>query len=800
MKKRKGIFRVVLLVSSISLLPGWLNAQEDESIEEVIITGSRIVRSGTDTPTPVSILDSESLKISANTTVADTLFQLPQTGIPGASQTNSNFTVFASGLSTVDLRNLDEKRTLVLVNGRRHVGGDSENPSAVDLNAIPSSFIDRIEVMTGGASAVYGSEAMAGVINIIMKENFEGVELSVQSGSSDNGDGENDTFSLTAGSSFSNDRGNVMIHMGYNSLKDIESKDRTLSKTDNRLGDFAAFSTFSPKGSVLIDGDQFTQYTDGTWGKPFVRSEDGFNRAAFRKIQLPLEQKSVATVFNYKLSESIGLFAEASYNGTKSFRNLEPTITGLNISVGDVPLVLPGDNPFIPQGIVDLYAGQGITLPNADESIIFLKRFLELGPRTGEPERDSTRVLLGFDGTFAKSWSWETYYQWGRSKSTHIGSGDFNTFFFQQGLDVEVDPANVGAYRCKNSLARSLGCVPIDIFGEGSISQAAVDYVAVPRISESEIQQQVASFVVSGNLMDLPAGALGVAGGIEWRKEQLDVRIDALASAGLSSSNASAPVSGSFDVMETFMELSIPLLSNAPLVEYLGVDAAYRFSDYSTVGNVETWKLGSQWSPNKELTIRATTSEATRAPNVAELFDPGSETFERFIDPCTNGGVGGKGNTQANCASEGVNPGFDPGINGGSAGGLQSGNPLLQEETAKSWTLGFVYTPDWLENASLTVDYYDINIEDAIELIEPQIKLNECYASASFPNDPLCNGIERLVTIGNIINRLDFGTENIGELRTAGVDTEFNYRWDLANIGQLHLIWWPRTPRSGKRS
>ena len=402
MKKRKGIFRVVLLVSSISLLPGWLNAQEDESIEEVIITGSRIVRSGTDTPTPVSILDSESLKISANTTVADTLFQLPQTGIPGASQTNSNFTVFASGLSTVDLRNLDEKRTLVLVNGRRHVGGDSENPSAVDLNAIPSSFIDRIEVMTGGASAVYGSEAMAGVINIIMKENFEGVELSVQSGSSDNGDGENDTFSLTAGSSFSNDRGNVMIHMGYNSLKDIESKDRTLSKTDNRLGDFAAFSTFSPKGSVLIDGDQFTQYTDGTWGKPFVRSEDGFNRAAFRKIQLPLEQKSVATVFNYKLSESIGLFAEASYNGTKSFRNLEPTITGLNISVGDVPLVLPGDNPFIPQGIVDLYAGQGITLPNADESIIFLKRFLELGPRTGEPERDSTRVLLGFDGTFAK--------------------------------------------------------------------------------------------------------------------------------------------------------------------------------------------------------------------------------------------------------------------------------------------------------------------------------------------------------------------------------------------------------------
>ncbi len=782
MKTKKALAHAISIAMSgaaFATLPAVVGAQTDEdTLEEVVVTGSRIAQSGLESVAPVTMLNNEALQISANNSIADTLFDLPSAGVPEVSQTNSNFTVFSQGVATIDLRNLGEERTLVLVNGRRHVGGAIFSPSVVDLNSIPNGFVDRIEIVTGGASAIYGSEAMSGVVNIITKDRIDGVEVSLRSGVSDENDGEDSTISITGGTSFANDRGNVMFHLGYQDLKEIKSSDRTLAASDNDLGDFRSFSSFAPQGSVIAQGGRtITQAADGSWTKDFVSAEDGFNRAAFRRIQIPLERQDAALNLSYDINDSLSVFLESSYTETESVSNLEPSITGLFITVGDDPLVLPSDNPFIPQEILDTWLDAGEAVP---ANLNFLKRFLEVGPRKNDAERETTRIALGLEGEI-NEWTWEAYYQWGNTDTSITATGDFNTLRFQQGLIVEADPDNPGGFRCVDADARSQGCVPIDVFGTGSISQEAVDFVAVPARSGAEIEQQVAAFNIAGNIADLPAGPMGLAVGAEWREEEFEQTTDPLAAAGLSSANTSPPIEGDFDVWEVYAEVKVPLMAGAPGVEYLGLDAAIRFADYSTVGEVDQWKIGGTYSPHPDVRFRAVQAQSVRAPNLSELFDPGSETFRNFTDPCTNGGVGRAGNTQANCASVGALPGFDPGVNGSSAGGFQSGNPDLIEETSDTFTFGIVYTPSWLEGSSITIDYFDIEIEDAIELIDPQVKLNQCYAAGDFPNNQFCDGIFRDPSVGNIIRRLDFGLENIGQLNTSGIDVEFNYLTDVRN-------------------
>ena len=761
-------------LGTAALLPAVANAQDEQLIEEVVITGSRIARTGTDTPTPMTAVDSEALKVQNNVNLGETLLRLPQTGIPGSNNNNSNFQSNATGLTTVDLRNLGPQRTLILVNGRRHVGGDSENPSAVDLNSIPQAFVERIEVITGGASAVYGSDAMAGVINIITKTDFEGLEVNMRHGQSDESDGDNDQLDITFGAQFDEGRGYALANFSYTETDEIFARDRGISdqcldgdgKRDNQC-----YSSFAPQGSVFSPlGRLLTQFDDGSWGKPFVGSEDGFDRTTdSRLLQVPLEQRSFAFNARYALNDYVNVFGEASYIETESKSNLEPSITGLFISVGSEDLVLPGDNPFIPQGIIDEFAAEGVNLPDADYDVTFLKRFKELGPRIQEPTRETARYVFGLDGD-VDNWHWEAYYQYGSNDQTQKSEGDFNTFFFQQGLNVESDGA--GGYQCKDALARSLGCAPIDLFGLGSISEEALNFVRATAVNTQKIEQEVAAFTLSGSAFELPGGAIGMAGGVEWREESLDIRTDALRRAGLSSSNQQSPVSGSYDVTEAFVEVS------APVLESVVVDAAFRWADYSTVGSVSSWKFGGSWDI-ADFRLRATLSEANRAPNVAELFDPGSQTFESFADPCSGGGAAGT--VRTNCASQGVPIGWDPGPNGQSAGGTQAGNPNLTEESADTWTAGIVYTPSWLDNASLTLDWWDIEIEDAIELIDPQIKLNNCYSAGNFPNNEFCSGITRAgQNINYVIKELNFGLENIGVLETAGMDIEFNYAMDTS--------------------
>ncbi len=721
-------------------------------------------------------IDPEALKIDNSVNLGETLLRLPQTGgVDGTTNNTSAFTVNAVGLTTIDLRNLGPQRTLILVNGRRHVGGDSENPSAVDLNSIPQAFVERIEVITGGASAVYGSDAMAGVINIITKDDFEGLELNMRHGESSDSDGDNDQVDITFGTNFNDGRGHVMANFGYSSTDEIFARDRGISDhclDDNGKRDNQCFSSFAPQGSVLSPlGQQLTQYDDGSWGKPFVSAEDGFDRTGgYRLLQVPLEQKSFAFSASYDINDKLSVFGEGSWIDTESRSQLEPIFSGLFITVGSEDLIMPGDNPFIPQGIVDAFAAEGVSLPDEEVDVLFLKRLAELGPRVTEPSRETARFVVGLDGKINDDWEWEVYYQYGQNEQIQKNENDFNTFFFQQALQAELDPDNPGSFRCKDALARSLGCAPIDIFGLGSISPEAIDFVEATAINSQNIEQEVAAFSFTGYPYELAGGSLGVAGGLEWREESLDTRFDALRQSGLSSSNATQPVKGSYNVVEGFIEAS------APIFESVTIDGALRLADYSTVGQTRSWKIGGSWEI-WDLRFRGTLSEANRAPNVAELFDPGSETFESFVDPCTDGGA--PGTTRTNCASQGIPLGWDPGVNGQSAGGFQAGNPNLGEETANTWTIGAIYIPSWVDNMSITLDWWDIEIEDAIELIDPQVKLNNCYSASNFPDNSFCSGITRGgQNINYVIRRLDFGLENIGLFETSGLDIEFNYALD----------------------
>lgn len=773
-KSRMATAITIALASSAVLAMAPSQALAEDSMEEVVITGSRIARSGTETPTPMTTLDAESLKISADTSIAKSLLDLPQTGnIAGFNNNNSNFEPHSTGIATVDLRNLDPKRTLVLVNGRRHVGGNADDPSAVDINSIPSSFVERVEVITGGASAVYGSDAMAGVINIITKQDFEGLELRGQYGQTSESDGEGSQLDLTWGSKFGGERGHALFNLAYNDQKEITSADRGI--TDECLDgdgerDDQCFSILSAQTTVIPPAGPPITEGDGSWTKIFNGAEDGFDRAADRRLQVPLKTLSLAFNGKFQFNDKLGMFGEFSYLESEAKSTVEPIVM-----VPDFTLLF-GDNPFIPQGVIDTYTDQGVPLPDPGAVVVALRRTTELGPRINEPERETGRLVLGLDGKINEDWGWEAYYQYGKNKQSQKWSGGlYSISRFNDGLSVEADPDNPGSYRCSDADARANGCVPIDIFGAGSISDGAVDYVGVVSTGEQEIEQHVLAATFTGQAFELPAGKVGIAAGLEYREDKLDTDYDQARKDGDVIASLGVPVNGEYDVTEGFLEV------NVPVTEALFVDGAFRYSDYSTVGGLTSWKLGAQWQV-ADVRLRTTFSEANRAPNLFELNNPGEVGFPTFVDPCTDQGINGAGATQENCVAAGIPADWLPGPSGGSSIGVESGNPELKEETAETFSIGAVYQPGWWEGSSLTVDYWDIEIEDAVELIDAQVKLNGCYASTDFPETPFCSGIERADSSQNfVVNNLDTELQNIGKLETSGVDIAFAYLLDASS-------------------
>ncbi|MFM2044870.1 MAG: hypothetical protein RLY86_3446 [Pseudomonadota bacterium] len=756
---------------------------ETQQLEEIVVTGSRIQRPNLTAPTPVQVINEELIQLKGTTNAADLINELPAAGVPGVSATNSNFFVSATGLNLVDLRNLGTDRTLVLVNGRRHVGGQ-EGSTSVDLNSIPADFIERVEVVTGGASAVYGSEAIAGVVNIILKRNFEGVTVAGQAGITGEGDGENYNLSSTIGANFEGDRGNVILNVTYDKTEEVASADRDISATD-AFYDPATFvnrnalSSFGSAGRFILGGSSYNP--DGTL---FNTAQNGYNRNQDRLITVPIERNLLSGIVNYEVFEGIDFFVEGTYARTETRSQSEPIAFGNNTAVGtavDAPVLsIPTTNPFIPAALRAL-------IPAGTTEFSFARRFDELGLRRADITRQTYRIATGLEGELENGWNWEAYYQYGTVTQDQVSTGVFNTARMQEALNAEVGPG--GAVQCASPLARAQGCVPINIFGAGAAAQDALSYITANSTFDSTVRQNTAGAFLSGDVFELPAGAVGFAAGAEYRKEESEFRPDALSIAGISSGNASAPSQGDYDVWEVYGETSVPILAGLDFVDYLGVDAAVRYADYSTVGSVWSYKAGAEYAPVSDLRLRATYARAVRAPNIGELFQPAQQTFSSVTDPCADDRrVTADATTQANClATPGVGDairagGFQPTqLDLSSIPGFNAGNLNLQEEKADTLTVGAVWTPSFLDGFALTIDYWDIEINDAIQGFDRQTAVDQCVGQSQYPNNPFCALITRNPTTG-LITGLDLRVDNVAVQTASGIDLEANYDLELADL------------------
>jgi iron complex outermembrane recepter protein len=780
--------------------------QQQQELERAVVTGTRIVSPGAESASPQQTITAREIQETGAVNIQSVLLNNPTVGTPLLSRTNSNFLTAGSGVSTIDLRDLGTDRTLVLVNGRRFVSGVPGN-FAVDLNTIPTQFIERVDILTGGQSAVYGSDAIAGVVNIIYRRNFTGLAVDAQYGKSFEGDDDQRSGSLTFGTS--GDRGHLMGHLGVSRQGAVYSRDRDISRVDQiseiyftgEPGDAfnmrrPFFSSFAPQGRFFYGGGNRTFDAQGNL-IPFNTNgvgpegvgATGFNRSAFRTIAVPTDRNLFAATGEYEWTNKHSAYFEGTYARTKTTSELEPfpldsadiyPATGGVIPAQFMVNGVLQNNPMIPASLFALLSDR-----NGDGAVDynFTRRLSEVGNRGQEADRHTYRMLGGLKGNITGTWNYDAYVSYGVTNEAQVGGGQVNVLNFRNALEAVPDPANPGQAMCLDPHAREQGCVPLNLFGFNTISADALRYVTAPSLYTSEIRQNVAGVTVTGEVMQLPAGPLGVATGVEYRKEFARATYDPLQQAGLNAGNAIPETRGSFDVTEYFAEGRFPILRNQPFAQMLAATAAVRFGDYSTVGNTASYSLGLEWAPVRDVRLRATNSLATRAPNINELFSPPSQTFPPGLnDPCvgvtatTPGTLGDRcraaPGVAANIAANGAFTLNQADLQGVS--GFDRGNPNAQEEEGKSWTLGLVFTPRdiaWLRNAAFTVDYFDIKIDDALVPTPRQFILDQCYSGdAAF-----CQFVTRRPTgagsnSAGSLRFIDSAVTNSGGLRTQGVD------------------------------
>lgn len=796
---------------------------DSSKVEKIEVTGSRL--RGTDLQgfSPVQTIDAADIDSSSVANIQELLLKNPAFGTPAISRTNSNFSTSSGGVATVDLRNLGTSRTLVLVNGRRFVSG-VPGSTAVDLNSIPTQFIERVEVMTGGASAVYGSDAVAGVVNIIYKKEFEGIEFEAQTGQSAEGDSEETQVQFTMGTSSANGKGNIMIHGAYTDQGAVFSRDRERSAVDQAsLGAYVTgaaedmftpvrpfYSSYAPQGHFWAGDKEFTYDKNGklfegwsTNGSDTAEA-NGYNRSQYRTIAIPTERYLLATSGKYEFADGWSAYMEGTYAGTQTKTELEPFALSsediLKSSGGQIPIefeaMMNGQmttvrNPFVPDAIFNAATD---TDDDGFRDIYFTRRMADIGNRGATADRDTFRILAGIEGEIGAGWYLDAFYGYGATKESQVSGGQVNVLNFRNALEAYRDQD--GNLVCKDANARTQGCVPVNIFGNGAISPEAAKYINAPGLLSTFTSQKLAGVNVSGDLFELPAGFVGLAGGIEYREEYSRSEFDALQQAGLNAGNAIPRTEGKFDVVEYFTEVNVPILADVFLANQLNLRGAIRYSDYSTVGDTQSWNLALDWAPIESVRFRAIRAQSTRAPNINELYSPPSQTYPNGLtDPCLDVTMTTPGAQAEACRADAsvlaniqangkftLTQGDLQGISG-----YDRGNPDLQEEKGKSWTFGVTVSPEGLavlEDFDFSVDYFDIEIEDAIVDTPRQFILDQCYGG----DTSVCSFITRRSkgTGANSVGSLEYidsGSTNSGGYATEGVDLVVTYAKDFGDYG-----------------
>jgi outer membrane receptor protein involved in Fe transport len=867
--------------------PSFAQSADDQATDvgEIVVTGSRIARQDYRSTSPIVTVDAQDFQATGAVTIDSLINDLPQF-TPSISSTSNNPS--NGGQANINLRNLGSNRTLVLLNGRRVVPSNSDG--SVDVNLVPTALIKNIEVISGGASAAYGSDALAGVANFILDDNFSGVQADVQYGQTDRSDGVTQSYSLTVGGNFDDDRGNMVLSLSRSTREVIYNAARDFSKVSgpsgtsplgsttfdsNNLPDQALVNTYF--GQTVANSGQFGYNDDNSLfayiGKVNVKNPTGagseytqpganytFNTGPLNYLQLPLERYNAYAAGRYKINESAEVYASALYTQYIADTELAASPASGN-PAGQTGFRVPASNPFITPDlrrflasrlysdprpnadgtfpttaarITDLYRlitpPQGLTAaqltayranranyeltPGAvapgNASFLLNKRFTSLGGRHSTEEYNIYQLTTGIRGQVPNSsWTYDAYASYGRVSNTTTQTGNVS----RSAVQTLLDAPDGGASLCAGGF---------DPFGVTNLSAECIAYIGKSARNSTVTEQTVIEASTQGKAFDLPAGEVRVAFGATYRQDDFAFGADAsLAQSNavvnrpdggqnggseIAGFNPTPSLSGSTNSKELFIEALVPLLADLPFVEQLDLNLGYRYADYNTAGGTQAYRADLDWSIAGGLRARGGYSRSVRAPSIGELFATSSTGFPSIGEVSATGTAGdpcdrrSSYRTGANaaqvaalCTAQGIAPGSLATyvFSNNQVQGISGGNPGLSEETSDSWTAGLVYQPTFssplFSRISASIDYYNIEITDAIDSISASDAIQGCYnASGENPTYDAGNSYCQLFTrdpaTGNITGAIETNA-NLGSVMTSGVDFQGDWSFDLGEVG-----------------
>jgi len=858
------------IASTLAVAQQKAKQDKEDVLEEVVVTGSRIARPDLDRLEPTTVITSVTLDQRGYNDVGAALSEMPGFGVPPSNASNVQST---NGIaqSYVDLYGLGSQRTLTLVDGRRFVSGNS--PAAggavapggqVDLNVIPTKLIERVETISVGGAPIYGADAIAGTVNIILKKNYEGLDLDVQVGQSNREDAQSRRVRALWGKNFAEGKGNVIWSAEYSDAKGLLGTDREeyakdlsfikplgnspytqvlvsgLTVTAINFGgvplvdDFffapgigipaAAFGVTDSSGQVLAfpsrrnAGSALVPFNLGStfYNNPvFSSNGDGERLSQTTNLLSPLQKFNTQVLGHYQLNDKVRLFGEAWFSSTHAQNLLAqpqyntPFFGSAGQPNGNIKIDI--NNPFLSAGdrariqsALDAYGANpsfgGLLDPTWNNHTFYLTRAnmdLQSGFATGDQITD--RVVLGADGKFSvgsREFAWEVSGNWGYNRNTSVTP----SVIWQNFLNAVNATRDVGGnvvcapgYTSAPVSSISSTCAPLNLFGNGSPSQAARDYITHNAVASSITTQRDFLATINGDLFKMPAGEAKGSLGFENRREAADFRPDDFYQGAYGESAAVLPIGGSYRTNEFFGEVLIPLTSvaqNIPFLRSSEFEAAGRRVSNSIAGSSTTWTAGLHWSPIQDLMFRANKTNSIRAPAITELFLPSVPTYSFANDPCDVNflGQGLDPATRAkNCAAAGIPVGFNSNVVNATALGTNSGNPHLTSETASSKSFGVVIQPRWIPRLNLTADYIDINLTNAISSLSLTNIMDSCYDSSNYPNNQYCSLFQRDPNTHQVVN-FQQGYVNAGNLHFTGVQLGADYHFTLpSNLGDIAM-------------
>ena len=827
---------VARAVRSVLITAGALSAglygpvgTAQERLDEIVVTGSRIaVRQDFEAASPVVTVGRELFEQNNATTVEAVLNTLPQF-VPSVTSTSNNPS--NGGQANVELRGLGTTRTLVLMDGKRIVPA---NPSGVvDLNIIPAALVENVEILTGGASAAYGSDAVAGVVNFRMNTRMEGVSVDMNWGETSESDGTEYGVSIAGGTSFGDGRGHIMGAVGYSDRDGVLQGDRKFSEValgcdaDScsplgsgtfRQGRYTAASTnlptadamdavfgagnvsrgaslgFNPDGSLFSVAPVFNFTGDTNEPlQPVNPASYTYNYAPPNYLQLPLERKNAFFRASIEATDSAELYVQglwADYSASQQLASTPAT-----------SIYIPVTNPYIPADLASILASR----PDPTQPFVFSKRMIESGPRISENNYRTWQIITGLqgDGLFNGNWNYDVYASFGEVDYKENQFGNVSRSRFEE-LSFAAD---AGASIC--------GGGGMNPFGIESISPECADYFTLSAQNRTKVQMKILEGTISGPVYELPAGDLNMAFGAMYKEDEYTYVADdtlrgrstnpvtGASRSDITGFNASDNLNGVTNSTELYVEALVPLLSDVVGARTLDLGLGYRFADYNTAGGVNSYKAELTWAPVDAVRVRGSYQRAVRAPTIGALFQPQVLNFPSVAgvgDPCSNDNPRSTTDPDAAsvrdlCVQQGIPAASLPFYNyaNSQVEGLAGGNPDLQEETADTYTVGVVFQPQFdglFSNFSASVDYYNIKIEDAVGAISASTFIQRCFDGEYNPtysnNNFYCQLFERKST-GEITNALE-ANSNIGGIETTGIDVQIDWAFDVGP-GMLSFNW-----------